>query len=172
MRFLLTFHSDATGEWRCLDTARLRASSGRVCDLPDALRQDAEIVLRWLVGRFEIADLLLAPGDGVIVAGQAGRIAVYPLAGDMPVIGMENEYRVAWLEIFRLEYRPLAELAVCKPQSVPGPLVALANRAIRPLDPVDDACRATVGKLTDYQRGLTRMRDHMVTTLPAKTEKV
>ncbi len=121
MRFLLTFHSGAAGQWRCLDTAHLPAfRSGRAKDLPAALRAAPDLVMRWLLGRYEIADILLPVTESPEWAPeQDDLIAVYALDSGRSVIGLEQEYHGAWLEIFLQENRPLGYIAARKLQVVP-----------------------------------------------------
>lgn len=121
MRFLLTFHSEAADQWRCLDTAHLPAfRSGRAEDLPAALRATPDLVMRWLIGRYEIADILLPVMESAERAPEQDDLAaVYVLEPERPIIGLEQEYHGAWLEIFLQENRPLGYIAARKVQVAP-----------------------------------------------------
>lgn len=152
MRFLLTFHCEATGQWRCLDTALLPAFSGRAEDLPAALRASPDLVMRWMLGRHEFADALIPAAPDPKAPGQGGLIAVYALGPGRSVIGFENEYNGPWLEMFRLENRPLGHLVAHKVSAEAAAMAALADRAAHPLHATDEACRRTVGRIAEHQQ--------------------
>lgn len=157
MRFLLTFHCEATGQWRCLDTALLAAfRSGRAEDLPAALRDEPDLVMRWLLGRYEIAKALIPATTGP--AGQDGLIAVYALDPDRSVIGFENAYNGAWLEMFLLENRPIGHIGMCKVSAPSVAMVKLEERAARPLWTSDAACHQTVSRIIEHQEMLDKRR--------------
>ncbi|WP_449045698.1 hypothetical protein [Paracoccus versutus] len=173
MRFLLTFHCEATGQWRCLDTALLPAfRSGRAEDLPAALRAEPELVMRWLLGRYEIADALV-PATTAAQTGQGDAIAVYPLGADRAVIGFENAYNGAWLEIFLLENRPIGFVAARKRQVLPagGAMASLKIRAARPLHASDQACRLTVSRIIEHRQIWAEQRREGADPVAALTEE-
>ncbi|RNF35264.1 hypothetical protein [Paracoccus methylarcula] len=163
MRFLLTFHSGAAGQWRCLDTALLPAfRSGRAEDLPSALHAAPDLVMRWLLGRYEIANVMVpAAGNRSRAPGPDGPIAVYALDPGRSVIGLEQEYHGAWLEMFLQQNRPLGFIAARKAQAVSAmeALASLEERAARPLNAADPACRETTGRMADQQRILDKLRN-------------
>ncbi|ABL71023.1 hypothetical protein [Paracoccus denitrificans] len=160
MRFLLTFHSAATGQWRCLDTALLAAfRSGRAEDLPAALRDEPELAMRWLLGRYEIAEALTPAAEGAAPAPRQGDlIAVYALGAERSVIGFENTYNGAWLEMFVLENRPLGHIAARKVMAPARAMASLEDRVARPLHAADEACRLTVSRIIEHQQVLDRRR--------------
>ena len=166
MRFLLTFHSVATGQWRCLDTALLPGfRSGRARDLPAALRGDGDLVMRWMMGRYLIGDVLLPASAGA----PGGPISVYALDPAHSVIGFENEYVGPWLEVFQMEHAPLGHIGARK---MPSPAMAsLTARAARPLDPASEACRMTVSRVTAHRQVLARQREEAGQGTP-QAEKV
>lgn len=125
MRYLLTFHSDATGQWRILDTAALATfTSGRAEDIPAALRREPEIAMRWLLGCYEFPD----PAEAG--AGALPLVAVYPLDPSMPRIGLDNEYRGPWLEMFRHDRRPTGWIALRRPR--PPARIRAERRPVAP----------------------------------------
>ncbi|SFY45887.1 hypothetical protein SAMN04244548_05399 [Paracoccus pantotrophus] len=79
MRFLLTFHCEATGQWRCVDAALLpHFRSGSAEDLFAALRGEQDLVMRWLLGRYEIADPVIHEATDPM--GQRSLVKIYALA--------------------------------------------------------------------------------------------
>lgn len=87
-----------------------------------ALRAAPDLVMRWLLGRYEIADVLLPVTEFPEWAPEQdedGLIAAYPLDPGQSIIGLEQEYHGAWLEIFLQENRLLGFIAARKLQVVP-----------------------------------------------------
>ena len=153
MRFLLTFHCEATGQWRCLDTALLpNFRSARAEDLPAALRDEPDLVMRWLLGRYEIANTLTPGAKSPHPSGQRDLVTIYALGADRSVIGFENAYNGAWLEMFLLENQPLGHIAIRKVFSSSGAMAKLEERAARPLHPSDAACRLTVSRIIEHRQ--------------------
>ncbi|MDQ7261390.1 hypothetical protein NM680_06200 [Paracoccus sp. PS-1] len=143
MRFLLTFHCVATGQWRCLDTALLPdLRSGRAEDLPAALRGEPDLVI------------------------------IYALGANRSVIGFENAYNGAWLEMFLLENQPLGHIAIRKVFSLSGAMAKLEERAARPLHPSDAACRLTVSRIIEHRQILGKQYKTDAGRTAAFVEKV
>lgn len=163
MRFLLIFHSELSDQWRCFDAAHLPAfRSGRVEDLPAALRAAPAQVMRWMLGRYEISgDLIPVPERSNHGVGRDGVISVYALDPKQAVIGLENEYLGAWLEMFLHENRPLGYIAARKARVLPTAdvMTPLEERAARPLHSDDAACRQTVDRITEHQHSLDELRN-------------
>lgn len=160
MRFLLTFHSEVADQLRCLDTAHLPTlRSGRAEDIPAALRQAPVLVMRWMLGRYDIVNDLI-PATRDVTQGQEESIMVYTLDPDHPVIGLGNDYHGAWLEMFLHGNQPLGSIAAHKAQFPPmtGVMASLEERVTHPLTTSDDACRQTVDKITGYQSTLNGLR--------------
>ncbi len=171
MRFLLTFHCVATGQWRCLDTALLPdLRLGRAEDLPAALRGEPDLVMRWLLGRYEIADMLIP--ETVDPMGQGGLVTIYALGANRSVIGFENAYNGAWLEMFLLENQPLGHIAIRKVFSSSGAMAKLEERAARPLHPSDAACRLTVSRIIEHRQILGKQYKTDAGRTAAFVEKV
>lgn len=146
MRYLLTFHSDAVGQWRCLDTARLPAfRSGRPDDLPRALNDSPALTLDWLLGRRRFGAFTAQAG-----AGQHGgeRIGVHVLDPQAGIIGEGHDYYGAWLDMFRQQNRPIGWIAA---QRIPGALADLAARAARPFEARNAACQDSLDRLRGHQ---------------------
>ncbi|MDP0926560.1 hypothetical protein Q0601_05220 [Paracoccus onubensis] len=162
MRFLLTFYSEAAGQLRCLDSAHLPAfRSGRVEDIPAALQQEPDLVMRWMLGRYEIADVLIPEPRGPEGAAKQGDlIAVYALDPECAVIGLGNDYHGAWLEMFLHGNQPLGSIATRKARISPttGAIASLEDRVTHPLNTRDEACRRTADKITGYRSMLDESR--------------
>ncbi|ABL69604.1 hypothetical protein [Paracoccus denitrificans] len=151
MRFLLVFYSSATHEWRILDTASLPVSC--LSGLPRVLQHEQDVMLRWLLGCYEVLELTTPPvteGDSDFVGEYA---EVYSLATQVSMVPTDGEYRGPWLEILRETQSPAATLRLrkaCVACSDAG-LRLLNLRVKRPFDVSNDACRATAARLTDWQ---------------------
>ena len=174
MRFLLTFHSGASGQWRCLDTALLPAfRSGRAEDLPAALRGEPDLVMRWMLGRYEIADALIpAIGSSRSAKGQRRLIAIYSLGSDQPVLGVKNEYHGVWLEMFLHENQPVGHIVASQVSARAGTMATLEERAARPLWTSDEACRQTVGRIIEHRDVLSMQRKTDAGREDTLTEKI
>lgn len=150
MRYLLTFHSETAGQWRCLDSARLAAfGSGPPRDLPQALNRSPRQTIGWMLGARHFG-----PFTPLAVPGQDETIHVYALDPDSPVIGEGNDYYGAWLEMFMRQNQPLGWIAAQKPAG----FAHLAARAAQPLAADDRACQQTMDLMRSRQRQPARTR--------------
>lgn len=151
MRFLLVFYSPAIHEWRMLDTVKLPA--GNLAGLPEALRGEPELMLSWLLGRYEIAGFTSARRGEVYRNIRTVPVEVYALDPQDPVVPSDGEYRGPWLEIFRETRSPVATLTLRKADAtrLGSSLRLLDSRVKRPLDVSSEACRATARQLSDWQ---------------------
>lgn len=160
MRYLLTFHSDAVGQWRCLDTARLPAfRSGLPDDLPRALDDSPDLTLEWMLGRRRFGAFTAAADTD-----DAGcdRIGVYVLDPQTGIIGDGTDYYGAWLDMFMQQNRPIGWIAAHRPAEG---VADLAARAARPFDARNGTCQGTLDRLRDHQSRETaapeRLAEHI-----------
>ena len=89
------------------------------------------------------------------------------------VIGFENAYNGAWLEIFLLENRPIGFVAAHKRQVLPagGAMASLKIRAARPLHASDQACRLTVSRIIEHRQIWAEQRREGADPVAALTEE-
>lgn len=158
MRYLLIFHSDFAGQWRCLDSARLgRFTSGQAADLPGALNEARGLALGWMLGRRVFGPLCRAADAA---AEGVEWIRVHALDTGQAVIGLGNEYHGAWLEMFMQQSEPLGWIAAQRPAAArsAGALAALEARAGDPLRATDEACRQTMEQMRTQQDAAREQR--------------
>lgn len=148
MRFLLVFYATTTDEWRVLDTATV--STLEVADitgLAAALRREKDLLLRWMLGRYEILEISAPASVGNNLMAGAGGIEIYPLAPEASTVPLDREYRAPWIEILRGAQPPAGFLRVRK---AGGILRLLEARSEHPLNVSSDACKQTAGEMAQW----------------------
>lgn len=113
MRYLLTFWSTDTGQWRCLDTARLHPRIiGRAADLAGALNAVPDVTMGWMMGHRLFGDFRQTAGSD---ADGTEWVRVHALGPDGSALGRNDTYYGVWLEMFMLENKPAGWVPAHRP---------------------------------------------------------
>lgn len=146
MRYLLIFHSNDTGQWRCLDTATLGACHPlHLDDLAEALNAAAGRTVPWMLGRREFGHFQSDPRTD---PDSIEQIQVHMLDPDRAVMSQGQDYQGAWLEMFMAQNIPLGWIAARRTASHRVDAVAgLQARVADPLQARDEACQQTMEQM-------------------------